>query len=154
MNDEIKEILEEIDNKIIPNEHWNKIKDCITNLQQENERLKKEKKKLSNDLAEAILFNQKRCEQNKELQQRIERLKEENRHIFANVNDDVLLRSNAMYYAELQECKKRIDKAIEYIKEKTTHYTSYLPPIPKKVPKLELQREAYDKLIQILGGDE
>ena len=40
MNDEIKEILEEIDNKIIPNEHWNKIKYYITNLQNENERLK------------------------------------------------------------------------------------------------------------------
>ena len=39
MNDEIKEILEEIDNKIIPNEHWNKIKDYITNLQEENESL-------------------------------------------------------------------------------------------------------------------
>lgn len=104
MNDEIKEILEEIDNKIIPNERWNKIKDYITNLQnqlnqasldiqeltekdlwcptncdkliklqKENERLKKEKKKLSNDLAEAILFNQKRCEQNKELKQRIDK---------------------------------------------------------------------------------
>lgn len=45
----------------------------LEHLQEENERLKKEKKKLSNDLAEAILFNQKRCEQNKELKQRIDK---------------------------------------------------------------------------------
>lgn len=44
----------------------------VYRLEKENKRLKKEKKKLSNDLADAILFNQKRCEQNKELQQRID----------------------------------------------------------------------------------
>ena len=37
MSEEVKEILEEIDNKIIPNEHWNKIKDYITNLQNKYE---------------------------------------------------------------------------------------------------------------------
>lgn len=82
MNDEIKEILDSLD-KIAKAEYYPEdlltYKECqllldyITNLQEENERLKKENKKLSNDLAEAILFNQKRCEQNKELKQRCEK---------------------------------------------------------------------------------
>ena len=40
MNNEIKEILDYIDDRIIPNEKWNKIKDYINNLQEENERLR------------------------------------------------------------------------------------------------------------------
>lgn len=94
MNDEIKEIkldhfknIEELKQNVetwIKEDemYWNRwfglsdlsnLLDYITNLQKENEKLKKEKKKLSNDLAEAILFNQKRCEQNKELKQRIDK---------------------------------------------------------------------------------
>ena len=49
------------------------------------------------------------------LQEENERLKEENKHIFANVNDDQLLRSNAMNYAELQDYKQRNEKASTYI---------------------------------------
>ena len=49
---------------------------------------------------------------------KINELEEENKHIFANVNDDELLRSNAMNWAEKNELQKRIDKAIEYIEEK------------------------------------
>lgn len=45
MNNEIKEILDYIDDRIIPNEKWNKIKDYITNLQKENKKLSKEIKK-------------------------------------------------------------------------------------------------------------
>lgn len=88
MNEEIKEILEYLKNinnydysEICDNENnviekdydiylsKNKIDvllDCITNLQKENNHLSK-------SYAEAILFNQKRCEQNKELQQRIDK---------------------------------------------------------------------------------
>lgn len=51
------------------------------------------------------------------LQEENERLKEENKHIFANVNDDKLLRSNAMNYAELQDYKQRNEKAIEKLKD-------------------------------------
>ena len=54
MKDKIKEILEEIDNKIIPNEHWNKIKDYITNLQEENKELKRKYKK-SNKLCNQVI---------------------------------------------------------------------------------------------------
>jgi hypothetical protein len=49
------------------------------------------------------------------LQEENERLKEENKHIFANVNDDELLISNAMNYAEAQDYKSRIDKANEIL---------------------------------------
>ena len=72
MNDEIKEILEEIDNKIIPNEHWNKIKDYITNLQEENERLKNREKeavehyntaiKYSHEIEDKYIDYKSRCE--------------------------------------------------------------------------------------------
>lgn len=62
MNDEIKEILEEIDNKIIPNEHWNKIKDYIINLQKENIELVKQrdnyKSKVDNALGLAFEYGQ------------------------------------------------------------------------------------------------
>ena len=49
------------------------------------------------------------------LQEENERLKEENKRIFSKVNDDELLISNAMNYAEAQEYKSRNEKAIEYI---------------------------------------
>ena len=39
MNDEIKEILDYIDDRIIPNSKFDKIRNYITNLQEENERL-------------------------------------------------------------------------------------------------------------------
>lgn len=103
MNDEVKEILEALKphNDIIKeyplalsieeqkllsdyitnleNKYENQIhrymnlKEYTTNLQEEAAILRKQKKKLSNDLAEAILFNQKRCEQNKKSQQRIDK---------------------------------------------------------------------------------
>ena len=54
MNDEIKEILDYIDDKIIPNEKWNEVKDYITNLQEENKHLDKVncqlRKKINNDI--------------------------------------------------------------------------------------------------------
>ena len=46
------------------------------------------------------------------LQQENERLKEENKRIFSKVNDDELLISNAMNYAELTDYKSRCKKAI------------------------------------------
>lgn len=40
MKEEIKEILDYIDDRIIPNEKWDKVKEYITNLAKENEILK------------------------------------------------------------------------------------------------------------------
>lgn len=110
MNDEIKEILEHLkeylQNKIDNGEHkifyndlmWDeKTIDCINAI---------------DDTLDYIT----------NLQQENERLKEENKHIFANVNDDELLISNAMNYAEAQDYKSRCEKAIEYNKEIVNNY--------------------------------
>ena len=48
MNKEIKEILDYINDRIIPNEKWEAVKDYITNLEQENERLLKTQKMYEN----------------------------------------------------------------------------------------------------------
>ena len=54
MKDEIKEILEYIDDRVIPNEKWNVVKDYITNLQQENERLDNNNIDMINQLGKVI----------------------------------------------------------------------------------------------------
>ncbi len=112
MNDEIKEIIESsrkiiksnrengFDRIIMLGDDIDKLLDYITNLQQENERLK-----------------------------------EENKHIFANVNDDELLRSNAMNWAEAQDYKSRIEKAVEYIED-----------------VMDLNKECPQDLLDILNG--
>ena len=48
------------------------------------------------------------------------KLKEENQHIFANVNDDELLRSNAMMSADICNLNERINKAIELLYNETS----------------------------------
>jgi len=112
--------------------------DTITNLQQENERLKERvnqyenpddmtlfymwlDEKAKDKMKELKQANKTLHENNQNMQEEMarvwkenERLKEENKHIFANVNDDELLISNAMNYAEAQDYKSRCEKAIEY----------------------------------------
>ena len=77
MSEEVKEILESLDKmakaeyypeELLTYKECKVLLDYITNLQKEN-------KHLSKSYAEAILFNQKRCEQNKELQKENEKLK-------------------------------------------------------------------------------
>ena len=94
MQDEIKEILD--DKKVIIDQHWNFI---IIG----NEKYYELPKKLLNYITN--------------LQEENERLKEENKRIFSKVNDDELLISNAMNYAEAQDYKSRIDKAIEILEQ-------------------------------------
>lgn len=79
-----------------------------------------------------LLFKARRLEKT------IKILKEENQHIFANVNDDELLRSNAMNWAEKNELKDRINKAIEYIAEN----------------KHEMYSDQVKDLLDILRGEE
>lgn len=86
-----------------------------------------------------------------ELAKYIKTLEETSNHIFANVNDDELLRSNAMNYKEAQEYKNRIDKAIEYIKncggmELVNDYSFPEKPI--------IDKEAKTNLLNILKGSE
>lgn len=70
MKEEIKEISEYIDNRIIPNEKWNKIKDYIVSLQNavseltsqkkimilKNEQLQQENEKLKENLCKNIVY--------------------------------------------------------------------------------------------------
>lgn len=79
-----------------------------------------------------LLFKARRLEKT------IKILKEENQHIFANVNDDELLRSNAMNWAEKNKLQDRINKAIEYIAEN----------------KHEMYSDQVKDLLDILRGEE
>lgn len=87
------------------------------------------------------------------LQKENEKLKEENKRIFSRVNDDELLISNAMNYAELQDYKSRNKKAVEYIKSKKAIInTDYI----RIFDLFEIEEQGYTKdLLNILeGGDE
>lgn len=66
--------------------------------------------------------------------------------MFGAVNDDMLLRENALLNKENKQLKERIDKAIKYIN------TTYLFDISE--PLELLQMEHYDKLLEILGDKE
>ena len=87
------------------------------------------------------------------LQQENERLKKENKHIFANVNDDELLISNAINYAEAQDYKSRIEKAVEYIKKNKLYNFSY---DKEEIFYTVSDKKARNKLLNILqnGSDE
>ena len=82
--------------------------------------------------------------------QEIERLNKE----LAEANNIIKSGINEELRNENINLKLRINKAREYIKDHTTHYTSYLGREHKVVPKIELQREAYDKLLEILQGSD
>lgn len=49
--DEIKEILDYISDRIIPNEKWNKVRDYITYLQEENQRLEENNQNMQVEMA-------------------------------------------------------------------------------------------------------
>ena len=67
-----------------------------------------------------------------------------------NVNDiQKIIGINEILWKKNEQLHSIIKEVREYIEEHTTHYTSYLGK-PKVVPKIELQREAYDKLINLL----
>lgn len=92
------------------------------------------------------------------LQKENENLKEENKRIFSRVNDDELLISNAMNYAELQDYKQRNEKAVEYIGKYLQEHI--IDDLPDEESKFELENgtpipNAKEILLNILeGGDE
>lgn len=53
MEDEIKEILDYISDRIIPNEKWNKVRDYITNLQEENQRLEENNQNMQIEMSKS-----------------------------------------------------------------------------------------------------
>ena len=81
-----------------------------------------------------------------------EKLKEENQHIFANVNDDELLRSNAMNWAEANKLQQRINKAIEYI-EKHKQIAMFADLRKEGTHQYTIECDA-DELLKILKGEE
>lgn len=80
----------------------------------------------------------------------IERL---NNIIKNGINEELTKELNEILKCNQRQAN-RIHEAIEYIEEHTTHYTSYLGKEHKVLPKIELQREAYDKLLEILKGSD
>lgn len=133
MTEEIKEILDYIDDRIIPNEKWDKIKDYITNLQQLYEnglKINLNENKYRTELEDKYVV----------LQQENEKLKEElkNRPI-VDFTFDV--------YKELEDYKSRCEKAVEYIKEHIRiddEYPSYM----------EMLVEEKNELLNILNGSD
>lgn len=97
MNDEIKEIINYIDSRIIPREHWNEIKDYITNLQQELEIMVKDNERNQ----ETII---RLTKENEGLKDSIVWWKD---RFFGQQEYDDSHRITAIEY------KKRLDKAIE-----------------------------------------
>ena len=81
----------------------------------ENYKLQQDLEKANEIIEKDRQFYKCRIDENIKLREENERLKEENKHIFSKVNDDELLISNAMNYAEAQDYKSRNEKAIEYI---------------------------------------
>lgn len=114
--------------------HSQLLLDYITNLQQQTEEYQKA---LDETMSEKM-----------DLQQENERLKEENKRIFSKVNDDELLISNAMNYAEAQDYKSRCEKATEYIKQLEEDYTDY----DGEVIIGEIGSHCKDNLLNILKG--
>ena len=82
------------------------------------------------------------------MQKEIERLKEENKRIFSKVNDDELLISNAMNYAEAQEYKSRNEKAIEYVE-----HENFKRNILVGVSTKKYTRDILNNVLNILKGD-
>ena len=89
------------------------------------------------------------------LQEENQKLKDANKRIFANVNDDKLLISNAMHYAQLQDCKKEnqklvkvIDELEKYIKENSIYYNT------SDGCQWVNQFKLLDKLTELKGGSD
>lgn len=130
MTEEIKEILEYIDNRIIPNEKWNKIKDYIVSLQNAVSELTSQKKIM-------ILKNE-------QLQQENEKLKEN-------------LCKNIVYERWYIHYKSRCEKAVEYL-EKLWSFPSgnFEVAINKEENKsIDIDGNEYiDNLLNILNGSD
>ena len=123
-NENIKEILDNLKNieDYLSFNEASKLEDYITNLQQENHELKSKLECYENGAYYSSKVD--------ELEQENEKLKEENKHIFANVNDDELLISNAMNYAEARDYKSRCEKAskkLSFIDEALENDTLNVP---------------------------
>ena len=92
----------------------------------------------------------------KDLQQKVEQLekenkelKEENKHIFSKVNDDELLISNAMNYAEAQEYKLKYEQ-LENIRKEVIEEIQKELSFVIKVNEKETEVLGYNPFLNIL----
>lgn len=120
--EEIKEILDYIDDRIIPNEKWDKIKDYITNLQQKDFESQKEITKLKDKLEQQRkeyqdTYKDVRIEI-KEKNERIANLQQENERLNNKVKEQSLL---LIEFQDMEQkvdiYKSRCEKANKYINE-------------------------------------
>lgn len=111
MNDEIKAFLVNIKN----NEEWKQIYDYITNLQEENEELKKNQRYYKNGVFSLEYDKETMSDMIDDLKQENERLKEiwEDTRTFIKDNKRLVMNKNG--YDVYEDCKSRIEKAVEYI---------------------------------------
>ena len=147
MNDEIKEILESLQyNDYIGTNDKRKLRDYITNLEQENQELKSKLECYEN----GVYFSSK-----------VDELERENERLKEQVKREVEVRD---YEVSLKEdYKSRIEKAVEYIKKyRAMYFPSGCGDVIKYVP-LEFKRDYYENgrtftetenLLDILNGKE
>ena len=126
MNNEIEEILDYISDRIIKKEKWNKVRDYITNLQQENNNLK-----TSLDESQEVVID---------LQQEKEHLDKVNCHLRKKINNDIY--------------KSRIEKTIEYIENNDFGIITFSDRDinGNLVTKIEKGYVKKDELLNILNG--
>ena len=105
------------------------------------------------------LSEQEKIKRYLDLQQKVEQLekenkelKEENKRIFQNVNDDELLISNAMNYSELKKAEKKIEQ-LENIRKEAIEELSYMST-DAYVEDYDIREKHYNLLMNILNkGD-
>lgn len=143
MNDEIKEILDDLKNieDYLSFSEANKLLDYITNLKQENERLKKLEYKFfyCSEDEESFTLEDYLELGNKvyDLEQENERLKEKELLIESDIN-------NA--YSWLKDYKSRVEKAVEYIKDSGISFLNLANQ------RCFCNNQCADKILNILQG--
>ena len=131
-------------------EYQDTYKDVRIEIKEKNERIANLQQDLdkANDIIEKDRqFYKCRMDEYVDLKKENERLKEENKRIFSKVNDDELLISNAMNYAEAQDYKSKCEKAIEYINHENFKRTILVGVSTKKYT-----RNILDNVLNILQG--
>ena len=129
MTNEIKETLDYINDRIIPNEKWDKVKDYITNLEQENEIVKKDIETLKNNYNDLVKMSENK----------ITNLDKENEDLKNYLK--IMERARDTNINRFLDYKQRNEKAIDYIDSNDFIY--------------DRQYKKKDKLENILtGGDE
>ena len=118
MNDDIKEILDYLQENSKKDEATKQLVDYITNLQQENEELKKNQRYYKNGVFSLEYDKETMSDMIDELKQENERLKEiwEDTRTFIKDNKRLVMNKNG--YDVYEDYKSRIEKAVEYLKSK------------------------------------